>query len=93
MPAAILVAHRERQTSIEKAVCREDPVFSVVPKTADILPKSTFDFRANFRPRMDNSFYGAQLECFVYFKSMRNFRLVNDDTFTPPWCLTPMVAG
>ncbi|KAJ3035518.1 hypothetical protein HDV00_003672 [Rhizophlyctis rosea] len=71
----------------------EDPVFSVVPRTADILPKSTYDFRVNFRPKMDNSFYGAQLECFVYFKSMRNFRLVNEDTFTPPWCLTPMIAG
>ncbi|KAJ3030918.1 UNVERIFIED_CONTAM: hypothetical protein HDU68_007279 [Siphonaria sp. JEL0065] len=34
-----------------------------------------------------------RLECFVYFKSMRNFRLVNEDTFTPPWCLTPTVAG
>ncbi|KAJ3049787.1 hypothetical protein HK097_009215 [Rhizophlyctis rosea] len=51
------------------------------------------DFGSCSRPRMDNSFYGAQLECFVYFKSMRNFRLVNEDTFTPPWCLTPMVAG
>ncbi|KAJ3300829.1 hypothetical protein HK104_000022 [Borealophlyctis nickersoniae] len=71
----------------------EDPIFNVQPKTADIPPKTTFDFRVNFRPKMDNSFYGAQLECFVYFKSMRNFRLVNEDTFTPPWCLTPMVAG
>ncbi|KAJ3219527.1 hypothetical protein HDU67_000472 [Dinochytrium kinnereticum] len=44
-------------------------------------------------PKADNSFYGAQLECFVYFKSMRNFRLVNEDSFTPPWCLTPTVAG
>ena len=24
---------------------------------------------------------------------MRSFRLVNDDTFTPPWCLTPLVSG
>jgi hypothetical protein len=47
----------------------------------------------HFRPTIENSFYGAQLECFVYFKSMRSFRLVNDDTFTPPWCLTPLVSG
>lgn len=59
----------------------------------DILPKSTVDFRVNFRPTMDNQIYGAQLECFVYFKSMRNFRLVNEETFTPPWCLTPLVTG
>lgn len=71
----------------------EDLVFEVSPKVADIMPKSFSEFRVSFRPRTDNSFYGAQLECFVYFKSMRNFRLVNDETFTPPWCMTPMVAG
>ncbi|TPX66179.1 hypothetical protein SpCBS45565_g04639 [Spizellomyces sp. 'palustris'] len=71
----------------------DEPVFTVTPVVADILPKSTTDFRVNFRPTIDNSIYGAQLECFVYFKSMRNFRLVNQDTFTPPWCLTPMVTG
>ncbi|KAI9102498.1 hypothetical protein DFS34DRAFT_577433 [Phlyctochytrium arcticum] len=71
----------------------EETVFSVTPAIADILPKSTADFKVNFRPTIDNSIYGMQLECFVYFKSMRNFRLVNEDTFTPPWCLTPMVTG
>ncbi|OAJ44042.1 hypothetical protein BDEG_27330 [Batrachochytrium dendrobatidis JEL423] len=71
----------------------EEPTFSVTPKVADILAKSTMQFKVNFRPTVDNSFYGAQLECFVYYKSMRNFRLVNEDTFTPSWCLTPTVAG
>ncbi|KAI9333355.1 hypothetical protein DFJ73DRAFT_963215 [Zopfochytrium polystomum] len=71
----------------------EDIFFSVSPKLADILPRSVAEFRVSFRPKTDNSFHGAQLECFVFFKSMRNFRLVNQDTFTPPWCLTPMVAG
>ncbi|KAI8923507.1 hypothetical protein BC831DRAFT_417141 [Entophlyctis helioformis] len=71
----------------------DEPVFTVTPKVADILAKGTMEFRVNFRPKVDNSFYGAQLECFVYFKSMRNFRLVNEDTFTPPWCLTPTIAG
>eukprot|EP00842_Homolaphlyctis_polyrhiza_P005315 jgi/Hompol1/5785/HPOL_004691-RA len=71
----------------------EDAIFTVTPKFGDILAKSVMEFKVNFRPNVDNSFYGAQLECFVYFKSMRNFRLVNEDTFTPPWCLTPTVAG
>ncbi|KAJ3105560.1 hypothetical protein HDU97_007902 [Phlyctochytrium planicorne] len=70
-----------------------ETVFSVSPRTVDIQPKSVTEFRVTFRPKSDNSFYGAQLECFVYFKSMRNFRLVNEDSFTPPWCLTPTVAG
>ncbi|KAJ3020998.1 hypothetical protein HKX48_009403 [Thoreauomyces humboldtii] len=67
--------------------------FSVSPAVSDILPRSTVDFRVSFRPNVDNSIYGVQLECFVYFKSMRNFRLVNQETFTPPWCLTPLVTG
>ncbi|KAJ3334134.1 hypothetical protein HDU76_008596 [Blyttiomyces sp. JEL0837] len=71
----------------------DDLTFVVTPKIADIQPKSYVEFKISFRPKMDNSFYGAQLECFVYFKSMRNFRLVNEETFTPPWCLTPMISG
>ena len=51
------------------------------------------EFKVFFRPTVDNEFYGKVLECYCYFKSMRNFRLVNEDTFTPPWCLTPKVAG
>ncbi|KAH6577222.1 hypothetical protein BASA60_004157 [Batrachochytrium salamandrivorans] len=71
----------------------DESVFSVTPRISDIPPKSTVGFKVNFRPNIDYSFYGAQLECFVYFKSMRTFRLVNEDTFTPSWCLTPTVAG
>ncbi|KAI8822927.1 uncharacterized protein EV422DRAFT_585444 [Fimicolochytrium jonesii] len=71
----------------------QDSVFSVTPTITDILPRSTAEFRINFRPKIDNSIFGAHLECFVYFKSMRNFRLVNEDTFTPPWCVTPLVTG
>ena len=70
-----------------------EALFNVSPRTADIPPKSIYEFRVQFRPKVDSEFYGKQLECFCYFKSMRNFRLVNEDTFTPPWCLTPEVAG
>jgi hypothetical protein len=70
-----------------------ESIFSVSPNVADIPSKSTVEFRVFFRPRVENEFYGKVLECYCYFKSMRNFRLVNEDTFTPPWCLTPRVAG
>jgi len=72
---------------------RQETIFSVSPSICDIPPKSVAEFRVHFRPLIENSFYGSQLECFVFFKSMRSFRLVNDDTFTPPWCLTPLVSG
>lgn len=59
----------------------------------DIPPKSIVEFKVDFRPMIDNSFFGSHLECYVYYKSMRSFRLVNDATFSPPWCLTTQVAG
>lgn len=68
-------------------------LFIVTPKSADIPSKSVMEFQVQFRPTVDSEFYGKQLECFCYFKSMRNFRLVNEDTFTPPWCLSPEIAG
>ncbi|KAJ3221474.1 hypothetical protein HK099_003484 [Clydaea vesicula] len=71
----------------------EEAPFTVHPRVGDILPKCTAEFKVNFRPKADNSFYGQQLECYVYFKSMRSFRLVTNETFTPPWCLTPTVLG
>lgn len=71
----------------------EECPFIITPRVADISPRSFTEFKVNFRPMADNSFYGSQFECFVYFKSMRNFRLVTEETFTPPWCLTPTIAG
>jgi cilia- and flagella-associated protein 65 len=71
----------------------EEPVFMVTPKVGDVPAKGMAEFRVQFRPTMDNAFYGQQLECYVFFKSMRSFRLVNDITFTPPFCLLATVAG
>ena len=42
---------------------------------------------------MPNQFYGAELECFVYYKSLRDYRLVEDSTFCPPWCVTVSCTG
>ena len=71
----------------------EECEFEVFPQSADIAPKSVAEFKVYFHPSHESHFYGVQLEAFVYFKSMRNFRLVSEDTFTPPWCVTVTVAG
>ncbi|KXS11891.1 hypothetical protein M427DRAFT_126202, partial [Gonapodya prolifera JEL478] len=70
-----------------------DGTFTVAPHSCDIKPLSTAEFRVSFRPNSENTFYHKELECFVYFKSMRNFRLVNEDTFTPSWCLILSLSG
>lgn len=69
------------------------PVFTVSPQTQDVLPKSVVEFQVNFQPDIDNSFFGVELECYAFFKTMRSFRLVNEETFTPPWCLTMHASG
>ena len=40
-----------------------------------------------------NKLFGAELECYVYYKSLRDYRLVEDTTHCPPWCLTLTCKG
>lgn len=40
-----------------------------------------------------NQFFGAELECYAYYKSLRDYRLVEDTTHCPPWCMTVAVTG
>jgi hypothetical protein len=67
--------------------------FEVIPECADISPGQTYTFRVVFRPSQDDFYYNQEIEAYVFFKSNRNFRLVNDDTLVPPWCLTCRVFG
>ncbi|KAJ3087435.1 hypothetical protein HK102_011114 [Quaeritorhiza haematococci] len=81
--------------AVEMGVANEraNSIFSITPRTQDILPLSTATFQVNFRPAADNVVYGVEMECFVYAKSMRNFRLVTEEIFTPCWCLKSGVVG
>ena len=67
--------------------------FAVLPASADIAPGETFAFKVVFRPSQNDFYYNQELEAYAFFKSNRNFRLVNNDTLTPPWCLTTRVFG
>lgn len=68
-------------------------VFRVEPAQVDISAGESVEFSMNFRPSLDNQYYGQRLECFVYFKTMRNHRLVTDSTITAPWCLAISAEG
>merc|ERR1740117_1121666 len=65
-----------------------NPVFVVSPTSCDVMPNSSATFRVQFRPQSDQQYYCQRLECVAAFKSMRTFRLVSDDNFAAPWCLT-----
>lgn len=48
------------------------------PLVADVGPYSSQEFRVIFKPNAANRFYHTTLECYVAFKTMRSFRLVNE---------------
>ena len=71
----------------------ESPAFEVTPSQSDINPGQTCAFKILFRPFQIDRNYVCQLEAFAFFKNQRTFRLVNDTTLTPPWCLTFNTSG
>ncbi len=75
------------------AVNGAPPLFVVTPPFADVLPYSTTQFTVTFHPQRDNSYYAQRLEVYCFHKINRSFRLVNENTHTPPLCLHTVVFG
>lgn len=74
----------------ERAVLQ---AFDVTPRSVDINPGQTASFEVTFIPKQSNRNYTCELEAFVFFKNQRTFRLVNDYSLTPPFCLTVRNIG
>ncbi|XP_051881001.1 cilia- and flagella-associated protein 65 [Pristis pectinata] len=68
-------------------------VYTVMPQTIDIPPLKNMAFRIHFAPVKFNMLYAAELECFAYYKVMRDHCLVEDKIFCPPWFLTVRVQA
>lgn len=71
----------------------QDSAFFITPETADINSGHSQTFKITFRPFQMDRNYVSEMEAFVYFKNQRTFRLVNDETLTPPWCLSLKAYG
>ncbi len=67
--------------------------FSVTPNNVEIPPRGEYEFTVIYRPQKELAFDGETLECFVYLKRNRVFRLVDAKKFTPPWCLNLRCQG
>uniref|UniRef100_UPI00398E9F00 cilia- and flagella-associated protein 65 isoform X2 n=1 Tax=Pristiophorus japonicus TaxID=55135 RepID=UPI00398E9F00 len=74
-------------------VTQPGSLFTVTPQTIDIPPLKSTAFRVHFAPDKSNTLYAAELECFAYYKVMRDHRLVDDNMVCPPWCLTLSVQA
>jgi hypothetical protein len=71
----------------------EASVFIAEPSTFDINPGQNKSFKVTFRPHQNDRNYAMEIECFVFFKNQRTFRLTRDHSLTPPWCLPLKVSG
>ncbi|XP_066544141.1 cilia- and flagella-associated protein 65 isoform X2 [Amia ocellicauda] len=67
--------------------------FSVTPLTCDLPPLKTSAFRINYSPGQDNTFHGAELECFAFYTVVKDHQYMEDSTMCPPWCGTLRVSG
>ncbi|RYE97898.1 MAG: hypothetical protein EOO41_02985, partial [Methanobacteriota archaeon] len=67
--------------------------WSIVPEVVDIEPGSFAECKVAFRPTAESLAFCQELELFVAPKANRSFRLVDEESFTPPVCLTLQCAG
>lgn len=70
-----------------------DAVFRVEPPEAEIAPGQSLKVKVYFHPEQSNRNFLNDLEAYCFFKNQRTFRLVNDPTLTPPWCLSLRATG
>eukprot|EP00981_Chlorochromonas_danica_P008461 scaffold2193_cov179-Ochromonas_danica.AAC.40 len=76
----------------EKAI-RALQAFAVQPISTEINPGQSANFFITFCPKQSNRNFVSELEAYVFFKNQRTFRLVNDFSLVPPWCLTVQTMG
>ncbi|XP_072274117.1 cilia- and flagella-associated protein 65 [Pyxicephalus adspersus] len=67
--------------------------FRVTPEVTDIPPLKSTTFRVVFQPSQINTLYEAELEGFIFYKVLRDYRNVKDATVCPPWCITLRARG
>ncbi|XP_018091209.1 cilia- and flagella-associated protein 65 isoform X2 [Xenopus laevis] len=67
--------------------------FRVSPEYTEIPPLKSTSFRVVFHPSQPNTLYGGELEGFMFYKVLRDYRNVEDATICPPWCITLRARG
>ena len=62
--------------------------WEISPQMADVgaFATTAFELRMTAGAKLTGS-VGHYLDCYVFYKAMRSFRLVHAETFTPPMCL------
>lgn len=80
-------------TSAAMGLDLNSPVFSVEPAISEISPGASQKYKVTFHPLQSNRGFISEIEVVAFFKNQRTFRLVNDQTLTPPWCSVLRATG
>ncbi|XP_075037134.1 cilia- and flagella-associated protein 65 [Mixophyes fleayi] len=73
--------------------CKPHSPFRITPECTEIPPLKSTAFRVVFQPSQINTLYAAELEGFIFYKVLRDYRNVKDTTVCPPWCVTLRAVG
>ncbi|XP_075685231.1 cilia- and flagella-associated protein 65 isoform X2 [Rhinoderma darwinii] len=73
--------------------CKPNSPFRITPECTEIPPLKSTAFRVIFHPSQTNTLYAAELEGFVFYKVLRDYRNVKDIAICPPWCITLRARG
>ncbi|XP_074857085.1 cilia- and flagella-associated protein 65 [Carettochelys insculpta] len=88
-----LTNHTKGKITVTWTGSPETP-FRVTPETCDIPPLKSTAFRLLFQPSQLNMLYAAELEGFAFYKVLRHYSNIEEDsTMCPSWCLTIRVRG
>nr|XP_023695931.1 cilia- and flagella-associated protein 65 isoform X2 [Paramormyrops kingsleyae] len=90
---SVSVTNRTKGTLSLAWTMAPDWAFSVEPASRDLAPLKSTAFRVVYAPPKDNTLHGAQLECFAFYKVLRNHHQADDRTLCPPCCVTLRVSG
>ena len=67
--------------------------FNVTPRGCEVSPGASVQFSVLFSPTQTNRFYDSTLECYGYFKSQKDYHLVEEECVSPSWCNLVQVSG
>ncbi|XP_067934870.1 cilia- and flagella-associated protein 65-like [Watersipora subatra] len=88
VPQVVRLTNHTKGKVIAQWMGGDSHTFHVTPNCVEIPPLKTIDFHVHFQPNAPNNFFSNELECFCYYKSTRDYRLVESLTHSPPFCLT-----
>ncbi|KAM8934038.1 LOW QUALITY PROTEIN: cilia- and flagella-associated protein 65 [Pelodytes ibericus] len=72
---------------------KSDCPFQVTPEITEIPPLKSTAFIVTFHPSQSNTLYAGELEGFIFYKVLRDYRNVEDGTMCLPWCITLSARG